>query len=39
MMMMLLSAVFHIPVGVSLGVIAGILAVSVGASLLFPKKD
>ena len=36
---MLLSAVFHIPVGVSLGVIAGILAVSVGASLLFPKKD
>ncbi len=36
---MLLSAKFHIPVGISLGIIGLVLAVSVGASLLFPKKD
>ena len=36
---MLLSAKLHIPVGLSLGVIGSVLAVSVAASLLLPKKD
>ncbi|HEX2099290.1 MAG TPA: TerC family protein [Candidatus Synoicihabitans sp.] len=35
---MLLSGVYHIPIGVSLGVIGATLAVSVVASLLFAKK-
>ena len=30
--------VINVPIGVALGTIAGILAVSVIASLLFPKK-
>jgi tellurite resistance protein TerC len=29
---------YHVPIGVSLGVIAGVLAISVAASLLFPKQ-
>lgn len=37
-MKMLLENVLHIPIGVSLGVVAGVLAVAVIASLLFPKK-
>ncbi len=36
---MLLSAQFHIPVGLSLGIIGTVLAISVGASLLFPKQE
>ncbi len=36
---MLLSAKLHIPVGLSLGIIGSVLAVSVAASLLLPKKD
>ncbi|WP_221031161.1 TerC family protein [Actomonas aquatica] len=37
---MLVSAFYHISVGISLGVIGGVLALAVGASLLFPaKKD
>jgi tellurite resistance protein TerC len=36
---MLLSTLYPIPIVVSLAVIAGVLAVSIGASLLFPKKD
>jgi tellurite resistance protein TerC len=35
---MLLSGRYPIPIGVSLGVIAGLLATSVVASLLFPKR-
>ena len=35
---MLISGYFHIAVGVSLGVIGLVLAVSVVASLLYPKK-
>ena len=35
---MLLSEVYDIPIGASLGVVASLLAVSIGASLLFPKK-
>jgi len=34
---MLLNDTYHVPIGVSLGVIAGILAVSVVASLLWPE--
>jgi tellurite resistance protein TerC len=36
---MLLSGVFHVPIVASLGVIAGVLALSVVASLLFPKAE
>ncbi len=36
---MVLSDIFKIPIGVSLGVIAGVLALSVIASLLWPKKE
>jgi tellurite resistance protein TerC len=35
---MLVSRYAHIPIGVALGVVAGVLLVSVGLSLLFPKK-
>ncbi len=35
---MILSDVYHVPIGISLGVIAVAVAVSVGASLLWPKK-
>ena len=35
---MLLEDVLHIPIGISLGVVAGVLAISVIASLLFPKE-
>jgi tellurite resistance protein TerC len=34
---MLLTDVYHIPIGLSLGVIGFILGISVAASLLFPK--
>ncbi len=34
---MLLSDVYHVPIGISLGVIAVLLATSIVASLLFPK--
>ena len=37
-MKMLLEDVVHIPIGISLGVVAGVLAISVIASLLFPKE-
>jgi TerC family integral membrane protein len=36
---MLMSDVYKIPVGVALGVVAGILIISVIASLAFPHKD
>ena len=29
----------HFPIGISLGVIAGVLALTIGLSLLFPKRD
>src|SRR5208337_4142 len=35
---MLASSYFAIPIGVALGVVAGVLAVSVGLSVVFPKK-
>jgi hypothetical protein len=35
---MLLADVYKVPIGISLGVVALVLALSVGASLLFPKK-
>ena len=35
---MLLSDVIHVPIGLSLGLIATVLAASVAASLLWPKK-
>lgn len=35
---MILSDIFKIPVSAALGVIAGVLAVSIFASILFPKK-
>jgi tellurite resistance protein TerC len=35
---MLLLDVFHMPIAVSLGVVATVLAASIGASLLFPKR-
>ena len=35
---MLLTDIYHMPIGISLGVIATILTVSVIASLLFPKE-
>ena len=35
---MLLSHVYHVPVEVSLGVIVGVLAVSVAASILIPRR-
>lgn len=34
---MLLSGVYHIPVGLSLAIVAGVLAASVVGSLIFPK--
>jgi tellurite resistance protein TerC len=34
---MLFSYQFHIPIGISLGVVAGVLLTSVAASLIFPK--
>ena len=34
---MLLEAVFHIPIGVSLGVVALVLALSIGASIKWPR--
>jgi tellurite resistance protein TerC len=36
---MLISNFLHIPITVSLGVIAGVLAMSVGASMLWPQED
>lgn len=36
---MMLSDIYKIPIGISLGVIAGAVAFSVIASLLWPKKD
>ena len=35
---MLLSDVYPIPTGIELGVVAGVLAISIASSLLFPKK-
>lgn len=35
---MLVSRYVHIPIGVALGVVAGVLLISVALSLLFPKK-
>ena len=35
---MLIVELYRVPIGASLGVIAGVLAISVVASLLFPKK-
>ncbi|HEV2145955.1 MAG TPA: TerC family protein [Longimicrobiaceae bacterium] len=35
---MLLADVYHVPIGISLGVIALVLGSAVGASLLFPKR-
>lgn len=35
---MVLADVYHVPIGLSLGIIALVLAVSVAASLLFPKR-
>jgi tellurite resistance protein TerC len=34
---MLVSGVYHVPIGISLGVVAGVLAASVIGSLMFPK--
>ncbi len=34
---MLLSGVYHIPIALSLGVVAGVLVLSVAGSLMFPK--
>jgi tellurite resistance protein TerC len=34
---MLISGVYHVPVGLSLGIVAGVLVGSVVASLMFPK--
>jgi tellurite resistance protein TerC len=34
---MLLAGAFHVPIAVSLGVVAGLLGLSVAASLLFPR--
>ena len=36
---MLGSNYFKIPIGIALGVVAGILALSVAASLMFPQKN
>jgi TerC family integral membrane protein len=36
---MLVSNYFEIPIGVALGVVAGVLAVSIVLSLMFPKSD
>lgn len=36
---MLLTDIYKIPIGVSLGIIAGILGISIVASLLFPPKQ
>jgi tellurite resistance protein TerC len=38
-MKMLLEDIFPIPIGISLGVIAGILGLSIAASLRWPKKE
>ncbi len=35
---MLIVELYRIPIGASLGVIAGVLAISIAASLMFPKK-
>ncbi|HEX2211171.1 MAG TPA: hypothetical protein VHG93_26040, partial [Longimicrobium sp.] len=35
---MLASGVYHVPIGLSLGVVAGVLIGSVVASLMFPKQ-
>lgn len=34
---MLISGVYHVPIGLSLGIVAGVLGASVVGSLLFPK--
>lgn len=36
---MLLVDIWHVPIGLALGVIGGVLALSVVASLIWPKKD
>ena len=36
---MLASEYVHIPIGVTLGAVAGVLAISIGASVLFPAND
>jgi len=35
---MLLSEIYPIPTGIALGVVAGVLAISIASSLLFPKN-
>jgi tellurite resistance protein TerC len=35
---MVLSDIFHVPIGIALGVIAGVLTLSVVASIMWPKK-
>jgi tellurite resistance protein TerC len=36
---MLISNYFHIPIVISLMVIAGVLAMSIGASMAWPQKE
>jgi tellurite resistance protein TerC len=36
---MVMSDIYHVPIGIALGVIAGVLTLSVVASLIWPKKD
>ncbi len=36
---MVLSDIYHVPIGIALGVIAGVLTLSVVASIIWPKKD
>jgi len=36
---MLIADIVHIPVSVALGVVGGVLVVSIMASVLFPKKE
>jgi tellurite resistance protein TerC len=35
---MVISDIFHVPIGIALGVIAGVLTLSVVASLVWPEK-
>jgi len=35
---MLVAPWWHVPIGASLGVVAGVLAIAIGASLLFPEE-
>ena len=36
---LMLSDIYHLDMSIALGVVGGILAISVIASLMFPKKD